>query len=139
MQWDESQNAGFAENDVVPWLPLADDYPARNVKQQSEVQNSELDLYRSLSRLRSSEPALSVGDYISIETGEPDVFVYRRSSPGSDDFLIALNFSSQPRLLDLSQISAVGDIVVSTKGPTKNNVQLDRLSLHPDEGLVIRL
>jgi alpha-glucosidase len=26
MQWDSSENAGFTEPGVEPWLPLADDY-----------------------------------------------------------------------------------------------------------------
>jgi alpha-glucosidase len=34
MQWDETPNAGFTNEDVQPWLPLADDYKAVNVAVQ---------------------------------------------------------------------------------------------------------
>ncbi len=139
MQWDTSPHAGFAVAGVVPWLPLAGDYQTRNVQQQEEDPASMLSLYRALTGLRRSEPALAVGDYASVDTGAADVFAYRRTAPGADSFLIVLNFGEQPHTLNLSGIAAQAALVVATGMSRSGTTPLAKLELGANEGLVFRL
>jgi len=139
MQWDTSPNAGFTGPEVTPWLPLADDYRERNVASQEEDPTSMLNLYRALSSLRRAAPALSVGDYASVEAGVDDVFAYLRTAPQSDRFLIVLNFGNEPHQLDLGQVAAKADIAVATGMARSGKADLSRLELGPNEGLVLRL
>jgi len=98
-----------------------------------------LGLYRALMGLRSSEPALAVGDYVSVGTNAANVFAYRRSAAGVDSFLIVLNFGEQSHTLDLSQIASQATIVVATDMQRSGVEDLSNLVLRPNEGLVLRL
>jgi alpha-glucosidase len=139
MQWDDSPNAGFAAETVTPWLPLADDYAARNVAAQDNDPTSMLNLYRALTSLRRAEPALNVGDYNSVEAGVDDVFAYLRIAPESDRFLVVLNFGDESHELDLSQVADKAEIAVGTDMVRSGEVDLSELKLGPNEGLALRL
>ena len=65
MQWDASPHAGFTTG--TPWLPLHDDWQARNLAAQRDDPRSIWHLYRDLLALRRAHPALSVGDWLPIE------------------------------------------------------------------------
>ncbi len=139
MQWDASPNAGFAAADARPWLPLASDYAERNVARQECDPTSMLNLYRALTRLRRAEPALHAGDYASLDAGADDVFAYLRTAPGADRFLIVLNFGTVTHTLDLSRAARAATIAVATDMARGGAVDLTRLQLNPNEGLVLRL
>jgi len=76
MQWDDTKNAGFSTADKT-WLPINPNYTTINVKAQSGVQESHLEIYKKVSQLRKSD----VFKYGSLETGAPnqgDVFGFSR-------------------------------------------------------------
>ncbi len=139
MQWDSSPNAGFTPAGVRPWLPVADDYPERNVARQAAEPTSMLSLYRALTRLRRLEPALSIGDYRPVEAGAEDMFAYLRMTPGRDRFLVVLNFGSASHTLNLSPVAPQAIIAVSTGMVRRGPVDLAGLELGPAEGLVLRI
>jgi glycosidase len=93
-----------------------------------------LHLYRALTRLRASEPALRTGPYASVDAGDADVFAYLRGG-----FLIALNFSDTPCSINLAAVAPKAEIAVATDMVRSGSVVLDRLALGPNEGLVLRL
>lgn len=93
MLWDDSANAGFCSESVQPWLPIAHDYSSINVKAQKHDSRSCLSLTRALLRLRGQQPALQLGDYISLYSPS-QLFCYRRFNEESD-LVVALNFSSE--------------------------------------------
>ncbi|GAB4457526.1 MAG: alpha-amylase family glycosyl hydrolase [Anaerolineae bacterium] len=139
MQWDDSPNAGFTAAGVTPWLPLADDYAARNVAAQNGDPASPLNLFRLLTGCRAAEPALAWGDYESVEAGSDDVFAYTRTAPGFDSFLVVLNFTDAAHTLDLSRVAATATIAVATDMQRSGSVNLAALPLAPNEGLLLRL
>ncbi|MDX1523888.1 MAG: alpha-amylase family glycosyl hydrolase, partial [Anaerolineae bacterium] len=139
MQWDASPNAGFTTESVTPWLPLAEDYRDRNVAKQDQDPTSMLNFYRALAALRRAEPALSVGDYQSVEAGVDDVYAYLRSAPNADRFLVVLNFGGDGHTLDLSQVTSEATIAVATGMTRSGKVDLSELQLGPNEGLVLRM
>ncbi len=142
MQWDDSPNAGFAAETVQPWLPLADDYSARNAAAQEKDPASMLNLYRSLTTLRRAEPALNVGKYKLVEAGHADVFAYLRTAPGeanADNFLIVLNFADVACTVNLGHVADTATIAVATDMERMGEINLAAFDLHPNEGLVLRL
>lgn len=139
MPWDDSPNAGFTGPAVTPWLPLADNYREQNVARQNEDPTSMLALYRALTSLRRAEPALHVGAYRSVEAGHPDVFAYVRTADDGAAFLVVLNFGSEAHTLDLSGVAPAADIAVATSMTRTGKVDLGRLALSADEGLILRL
>ena len=146
MQWDSTPNAGFAPTGITTWLPLADDYPQRNVAGQERESNSMLNLYRELANLRREEPSLSVGDYVSVETVTStssvtvtDIFAYQRTHNGADSFLIVLNFGDDTHTIDLSHIAPQATIAIATDMQQSGTVTLEKLNMNPNEGVVLRL
>ena len=138
MQWDASPNAGFAPAGVRTWLPVANDYPARNVAAQSQDPTSMLSFYRALTALRQSEPALTIGDYRSLHAGALDVFAYLRSY-GDACFLVALNFGGEARRLDLAAAGGLAEVELSTEMTGPRRLMLSALDIRPNEGLILRL
>ena len=138
MQWDDSPNAGFSI--AEPWLPILADYRERNVARQSADPASILNLYRQLLRLRRQIPALHGGAYLPVEAGSEDCFVYQREH-GGKRYLVALNFTSEPRRLAIPRESAVegGKALLSTHLDRSGPVSLAALELRPDEGLLIEI
>ncbi len=139
MQWDDSPNAGFAFPGARTWLPVAGNYPRGNVAHQSQDPISTLNLYRALTRLRRTEPSLAFGDYQSLDAGVEDVFAYVRRAPNASPFLVVLNFSREERTVDLHRAAVRATVVVSTDMQSNGKVQLERLGLSPNQGLVLRL
>ena len=139
MLWDDSPNAGFSDEGTIPWLPIAADYASKNVIQQESDPASMLNFYRALTTLRSTEPALSVGMYQGLELEEQDVYAYRKQGIQSDDFLVVLNFSSNPRIVDLNAVSFKAKIEISTNMQRIGETDLGNLILDPNEGLILRL
>jgi len=139
MQWEPTDYAGFSSHE--PWLPVSADYKTRNVSVQLADANSILNLYRRLISCRRARPALYKGSYRALEGGE-NCFIYLRQS-GEERCLIALNFSSQSQLLDLSsmeaELSASAQAVLSTYLDRSGPVNLAALELRANEGLITDL
>ncbi|MFM7580008.1 MAG: DUF3459 domain-containing protein, partial [Microcystaceae cyanobacterium] len=89
--WDRSPNAGFCKDSVQPWLPITHDYKTNNVAVQKRDYRSFLWLTRALLQLRRQQPALQLGDYLSLYSPSP-LFCYRRFTETSE-LIVALNFS----------------------------------------------
>ena len=136
MQWDGELGAGFTTGD--PWLPLADDFALRNVAVQSDDPHSMLCLTRHLLELRRAEPALSLGAYATVETGDRHVYAYLRTQ-GTRRLLIALNFGGEGVRLDLSTVGAEGTMVACTYMDHGGPVDLTALALRPHEGVVVAI
>lgn len=139
MQWDASPNAGFSPAGVQTWLPVADNYRALNVAVQEADARSMLSLYRALAALRRREPALSVGDYCSLDVGNDAIFAYFRSAPGADRFLIVLNFSTQSHTINLAPVAVRADIAIASDMRRHGQINPEELTLSAHEGLILRL
>jgi alpha-glucosidase len=141
MQWDDSPNGGFAAEGVQTWLPLADDYRERNVAVQLQDPTSMLSYFRALTALRQSSPALTVGDYQSVDTDKDDIFAYLRTAKTADGgeqrLLVVLNFGTGTHRLDFSGLGKQGTILLSTNMLSEGEVPLRRLYIVPNEGMVL--
>jgi alpha-glucosidase len=134
MQWDNSPYAGFST--VEPWLPLADDARAVNVAGASGNPTSMLALFRRLIALRRASPALSIGSYATLATGQQEVYGYERRHE-AERILVVLNFGTASQSLDLRQ-AAQGEVLLSTYLDRDGAEALGTVQLRPFEGLVIR-
>ncbi len=138
MQWDASPNAGFAEAGVQTWLPVSFDYAQVNVELQSKQPDSMLSFFQALTQLRQSEPALTIGDYSSIDVASDDIFAYIRHADTGDPFLIVLNFGGDAQTVDLSDVASSAMIALGTSMERSGQVDLRALAVAPNEGLALR-
>jgi alpha-glucosidase len=125
MPWNGSEGAGFSS--AESWLPLNEDYQARNAAAQLDDPHSILSLYRALLTLRRARPSLNAGE-ISKVSAENGVLTYERTYR-SERSLICLNMTDreQPGCPE-------GDILLSTE----MKIRPGRV-LHPGEGVIVGL
>ena len=135
MQWDEGHGAGFTTGE--PWLPIANDYAMNNVAVLRHQSASILSLYRRLIELRRSEPALSVGDYAALPSGE-DLMAYMRKA-GERRLLIVLNFGATGRRFNLSELQAGASLLLSTYLDRAQEKLDEEFRLRGDEGVITEL
>lgn len=93
MQWDVSDNAGFTKG--TPWIGIHGDYSSINVKSELEDEESILNFYRSLIRIRKENQAFVYGDIRFLDKKRKNIFTYIRSYNG-DTFLIECNLCEKP-------------------------------------------
>ena len=126
MPWDASPQAGFTTA-AETWLPLNEDWPARNVAAADADPASMLGLYRRLLTLRRGSAALTQGNLTLVDADE-DVLAYERRH-GDERLLVALNLGKQPRPLP-----ALGEVLLSTLMEPG-----DGAMLRADEGVILSL
>lgn len=91
------QCAGFSN--VEPWLASPDNFPRFNVAAEELDENSVLNFYRQLVRLRKSKKIISDGAIDFIECDNPDVIAYRRTL-NAEELIVLCKFRGVDSSLD---------------------------------------
>jgi alpha-glucosidase len=131
MLWDNSDTGGFCAAGVSPWLPIGTQAATHSVSVQRGVEGSTFSLMQDMVELRRSSPALTLGDYRSLDA--PDgVYAYERTNDG-DRLIVALNFTDEAKVLRMS----VDKVVLSTQ-PNRGEIEQGHITLRPNEGIVLR-
>lgn len=90
MLWNNDKNAGFTCG--TPWIGIHTDYQKYNVETQLKDEDSILNFYKKLIKLRKENEALIYGDIRILDKKRRDSFVYLRKLMGNM-FLIECNLS----------------------------------------------
>jgi alpha-amylase len=94
MQWTpDPKTAGFTNG--LPWKPVNPDTPTVNVETERNDENSLLNLYGNLIRLRTEFPALSHGSFQLLFGGHDAVLAFERAGNGKR-LLVIVNLSPNP-------------------------------------------
>lgn len=116
MQWDDSENAGFTKG--TPWIGIHGEYKKHNVASQLEDEDSILNFYRKLIRIRKENEAFIYGDIKILDKKKKDVFTYLRSYKGNS-FLVECNLSQNQIKRNAKNIT--GELILSNyKVPSDN-------------------
>ena len=99
MPWQPGPGAGFTQG--APWLPIEPRAAHCNVEDERHDPASLYHWYAQLLRLRRSNAALREGDYLPLESGNPQVFAFARMVRGRGA-LVVVNASDQSQLVHLS-------------------------------------
>lgn len=134
MQWTGGKYAGFSATE--PWLPVGMDLNEANVEKQKEDADSLLSFYQRLIRLRQSEPALYMGDYLPLGVQE-DVLAYTRKYADTE-FLVCMNMGDK-QVLFAPDKGWKGKIEIATTIELEGSIVSNKISLHGGEGALIRL
>jgi alpha-glucosidase len=133
MQWDASRFAGFSTSE--PWLPITEDFSARNVDAQRRDPRSLYSLYRELLTLRRKHPALATGGYQPV-AAQGDVLAYMREQHG-ERFFVALNFGGADASVAMPE--GKGTVVLSLLGGRSGEPAQGRLELAGSDGMLVKL
>ena len=90
MQWDNSNNAGFT--DGTPWINVNDNYKTINVNNQINDENSILNFYKNMIRIRKENETLVYGSYDLILDEDDKIYAYIRTM-GDEKFIVIVNLS----------------------------------------------
>ncbi|MER2997542.1 alpha-amylase family glycosyl hydrolase [Pontibacter populi] len=135
MQWNTSNNAGFTNG--TPWLRVADNYTNLNVETEQQDKESALELYKQLIQLRKAEQALSIGEYIPVQT-EGDLLAYRREHENTN-LLIVLNLGDKDTMFTPEHATLKGQIILDTNLKRRTEQVNDKLEVRANEGVIVRL
>jgi alpha-glucosidase len=137
MQWSADKHAGFSTA-AKTWLPVADNYPTRNVETESEAPDSFLSLYRTLGTLRSTSHALRYGTFTVLESGNEDVLTFERSYGHEKRYVTCVNFSDKEAECQLP--GGVEKLIVSSLARTELDISPKHMiTLDPFEAVILEL
>ncbi|MEQ8959283.1 MAG: alpha-amylase family glycosyl hydrolase, partial [Coleofasciculus sp. C2-GNP5-27] len=138
MQWDDSPQAGFSfGKDVEPWLPVNENYLDVNVENKLKQDDSILNFYKSLLRVRKNSEALQVGRWRTLIYYPYEHLAYLRETK-QESVLILINFSYEKDLgLDESIEIPMWEVLLSNKQKTGKIIDLPE-KLQPFEVSILR-
>ena len=90
MQWDSSKNAGFTYG--TPWIGVTDNYKNINVEIELNDDDSILNFYKKMIKLKKERLPLIYGKYNLILEEEEDIYAYERILD-NDRYIIITNLS----------------------------------------------
>ncbi len=135
MQWDDSPNAGFTDA-AKPWFAVHPNYKEVNARQELADPNSIYHYFKRMIELRKKNLAFVYGDYTDLDPTNPFLFVYTRTL-GTDQFLVALNFSTNPLAYSLPVGQKTGQLLLSNLGPTEEDASA--ITLQPWEARIYQM
>lgn len=92
MQWDMSRNAGFSIGN--PWAKVNKNYKKINVQLELEDENSILNFYKKMIRLRSENETLILGKYNLLMENHKEIYAFTRTLE-NETYLVIANLSEK--------------------------------------------
>lgn len=133
MQWANEPNAGFSPDGNTPWLPVHPNYTQGvNVAEQLADENSLLNFYRQMLRVRRQTPALLAGEYVPLHETAVDYLAFLRQSE-AQTCLVVLNLSDKSHTVAFDLKRPLARLVFSSIERGESTADLSRLSLAPFE------
>ena len=102
IQWDDTINAGWNQG-AKPWLKINPNYKKINVKNQINDENSILNFYKKLIKLRKNkeyEETFVYGDFKNHLDDNKNVFAYTRES-SLNKVLVVVNMKGKEEKISL--------------------------------------
>ncbi|XKH49420.1 alpha-glucosidase [Chryseomicrobium palamuruense] len=130
MQWSEEMNAGFSEG--TPWIGVNPNYTEINVDRQLSDEQSILNYYKAMIRLRKENDAFVYGDYELVLAEDAQVYAYTRTHENTR-FLVVANLTAEAASIE-SLYETVKDAQVVLA-----NSDSESLELAPFEARIYKL
>jgi alpha-glucosidase len=116
MQWNAEKGAGFTQG--APWLPIQSRASQYNVVDEKANPASIYNWYARLLKLRHVNPVFRDGAYVPLESGNPNVFAFARTTKDGRGALIVLSTSNQQEQVSIAgwpaNVPLFRDVIVSS-------------------------
>lgn len=133
MQWNDDANGGFTKG--TPWLGVNDNYKEINVEKEMKDDNSVLQFYRKLIKIRKSVLCIREGNYIPVLGEDEDIAAYTRNIDGQSILIIA-NFHNCTKKISLPEFKAK-NILASNYNRT--DMDLKDVIFKPYEAIMLEI
>ena len=133
MQWDESENAGFTTG--KPWMKLNENYKQISVARQEQEEDSILNFYKQMIRIRKTEPELVFAEYNLLMPKDTQVYAYERVGETAT-YLVICNLTETPATFTYDT-EITGKLLIATH--ETNHIKGESIDLLPYEARMYKL
>lgn len=134
VQWTAGKNAGFTSGEK-PWFYINPNYKTVNVESADKDENSILNYYRKLLKLRKENPIIIYGDFKLLYRNSKKLFVYERRYEGQK-LLVINSFSEKTEKFVVPDSFNIEKAELLISNYNGNNQREKIFSLRPYEARV---
>ena len=136
MQWDDSLNAGFSKSN--PWIHVNPKYKYINVKEQLEDDDSILNFYKKMIKIKKSSECLIYGKYNLILEDDTNIFAYERIL-NDEKFLVICNLKSESSNYKYEKLTLKYENLILSNYNVDAHKDLNNFELKPWEARLYKI
>lgn len=136
MQWDDSLNAGFSKSN--PWIHVNHNYKYINVKEQLEDDDSILNFYKKMIKIKKSSECLIYGKYNLILEDDTNIFAYERIL-NDEKFLVICNLKSESSNYKYEKLTLKYENLILSNYNVDAHKDLNNFELKPWEARLYKI
>lgn len=136
MQWDDSLNAGFSKSN--PWIHVNPNYKYINVKEQLEDDDSILNFYKKMIKIKKSSECLIYGKYNLIIEDDTNIFAYERIL-NDEKFLVICNLKSESSNYKYEKLTLKYENLILSNYNVDAHKDLNNFELKPWEARLYKI
>lgn len=129
MQWNDSEHAGFST--VKPWIHVNPSYEHINVESQLKDENSILNFYKKLIKIKKESDCLIYGKYDLILKDHEEIYAYTRTLE-DEKYIIICNLSDNNSIYDYEDTLEYDNLCISNYNVNKH-LPTNKIDLMPWE------
>ncbi|MBU5456012.1 alpha,alpha-phosphotrehalase [Caproiciproducens sp. MSJ-32] len=134
MQWNKEKHGGFTKG--TPWIDAAKNYNEINVESEEENENSILNYYRKLIKLREENEVISEGKFIPILEDHSQVLAYIREKDDKK-IMVLCNFYEESTFVECEELSKIDEVLLTNS--KENKIEGSKAFLGPYGSIVISI
>ena len=136
MQWDDSLNAGFSKSN--PWIHVNPNSQYINVKEQLEDDDSILNFYKKMIKIKKSSECLIYGKYNLILEDDTNIFAYERIL-NDEKFLVICNLKSESSNYKYEKLTLKYENLILSNYNVDAHKDLNNFELKPWEARLYKI
>lgn len=136
MQWYDSLNAGFSKSN--PWIHVNPNYKYINVKEQLEDDDSILNFYKKMIKIKKSSECLIYGKYNLILEDDTNIFAYERIL-NDEKFLVICNLKSESSNYKYEKLTLKYENLILSNYNVDAHKDLNNFELKPWEARLYKI
>ncbi|MGL4911021.1 MAG: alpha-amylase family glycosyl hydrolase [Romboutsia sp.] len=137
MQWDDSKNGGFSENDKT-WFGVNPNYKDINVKNQENDEDSILSFYKEMIKIRKENEVLIYGKCNLLMRYDENIYAYERVLE-DETFIVMCNLSDNEALYYQNEITLSHDNLVLSTHNVDYHKDTTKINLKPWESRLYKV
>lgn len=136
MQWDSSKNAGFSKG--KPWLLVNPNYKEINVEEQRNDEDSILNFYKKMIKIKKENRALIYGKCDLILEDHDEIYAYTRTLE-NEKFIIIINLTNNESNYKYEKEKLNSKGLVLSNYSVEKHEDINEIKLRPWEARMYKL